>query len=71
MWNAKSKAVDPFGRDFKSPSGVKTNISSEYKLSLKSSTKLTALESGFFKTSCNLFNHFSNPLSLSSPSLYL
>ena len=63
MWNAKSKAVDPFGRDFKSPSGVKTNISSEYKLSLKSSTKLTALESGFFKTSCNLFNHFSNPLS--------
>ena len=71
MWKAKSSAVEPFGSDFKSPSGVKTKISSEYKLSLKSSTKLTALVSGFLRTSCNLFNHFSNPLSLSSPTLYL
>ena len=37
--------VAPFGRVFKSPLGVKTNISPEYKLSLKSSIKSIAFDS--------------------------
>ena len=50
MLKAKSKAVEFFGKDFKSPSGVKTKISFEYRFNLKSSTKSIALESGFYKT---------------------
>ena len=37
--NAKSKGVAPFGRDFRSPVGVNTKISFEYKFNLNSFKK--------------------------------
>ena len=63
MLNAKSKAVEFCGKDFSSPVGVKTKISSEYRFNLKFSTKSKAFESLDSSNSLRRFNQFSRPFS--------
>ena len=68
--NAKSRAVELFGKVLSSPAGVKTYISPVYKLSLKSSMKSIALEFGFSRSSLTFLIQLSMELSLLSFSLY-